>query len=206
MTIKNNGKEEQYDLINNNIINVYNMLATITVLKEFGLSKEQINPILKKQKIVDTRYSKETVNGIEVVTQLSKGMNPIACSRAFDYLRKESGNKAAFILLDDLHDAANGSENIAWHYDTDYEFLRDDSIKQILIAGARYLDTKIRLEMADIPMDKVVSQRDELSLIDSLKLDGIDKVFILHDLYAMDLKNKLKEKVIEKIEEEGRNK
>lgn len=206
MTIKNNGKEEQYDLINNNIINVYNMLATITVLKEFGLSKEQINPILKKQKIVDTRYSKETVNGIEVVTQLSKGMNPIACSRAFDYLRKESGNKAAFILLDDLHDAANGSENIAWHYDTDYEFLRDDSIKQILIAGARYLDTKIRLEMADIPMEKVVSQRDELSLIDSLKLEGIDKVFILHDLYAMDLKNKLKEKVIEKIEEEGRNK
>ncbi|MBP3256271.1 MAG: DUF1727 domain-containing protein [Clostridia bacterium] len=206
MIIKHNGEEEQYDLINNNIINVYNMLATITVLKEFGLSKEQINPILKKQKIVDTRYSKETVNGIEVVTQLSKGMNPIACSRAFDYLRKESGNKAAFILLDDLHDAANGSENIAWHYDTDYEFLRDESIKQILIAGARYLDTKIRLEMADIPMEKVVSQRDELSLIDSLKLDGIDKVFILHDLYAMDLKNKLKEKVIEKIEEEGRNK
>ena len=206
MIIKHNGEEEKYDLINNNIINVYNMLATITLLKEIGLSKEQINPILKKQKIVDTRYSKETVNGIEVVTQLSKGMNPIACSRAFDYLRKESGNKAAFILLDDLHDAANGSENIAWHYDTDYEFLRDDSIKQILIAGARYLDTKVRLEMADIDMNKVVCQRDELSLVDSLKLEGIDKVFILHDLYAMDLKNNLKDKVIEKIKEEEGNK
>lgn len=202
MIIKHDEKEEKYNLINNNIINVYNMLATITVLKELGLSKEQINPILSKQKIVDTRYSREIVNGIEVVTQLSKGMNPIACSRAFDYLRKERGNKAAFILLDDLHEAANGSENIAWHYDTDYEFLRDDSIKQILTAGARYLDTKVRLQMADVNLDKVVCQRDELSLVDSLKLEGIDKVFILHDLYSIDLKNNIKDRVIQKIKEE----
>ena len=33
------------------------------LLKEFGLTKEQINPILSKQKIVDTRYSKEKSPG-----------------------------------------------------------------------------------------------------------------------------------------------
>ena len=200
MTIKHEEKLEEYDLINNNIINVYNMLATITVLKEIGLTKEQINPVLKKQKIVDTRYSKQEVNGIEVITQLSKGMNPIACSRAFDYVRKESGNKAVFVLLDDLHEAASGSENIAWHYDTDYEFLNDDSVKQILTAGARYLDTKVRFQMADIDMSKVVCQRDEVSLVEKLNLEGIDKVFILHDLYSIELKNEIKDRVIKKIE------
>ena len=178
------------------------MLATITLLKELGLTKKQINPILKKQKIVDTRYSRETVNSIEVVTQLAKGMNPIACSRAFDYVRKEEGNKAVFVLLDDLHEAANGSENIAWHYDTDFEFLRDDSIKQILTAGARYLDTKVRFQMADVDMERVICQRDELDLINKLKLDNIDKVFILHDLYSIELKNEMKKRVISKIEEE----
>ena len=204
MTIKHGEQLEEYDLINNNIINVYNMLATITVLKEIGLTKEQLNPILKKQKIVDTRYSKQEVNGIEVITQLSKGMNPIACSRAFDYVRKESGNKAVFVLLDDLHEAASGSENIAWHYDTDYEFLNDDSIKQILTAGARYLDTKVRFQMADIDMSKVICQRDEVSLVEKLNLDNIDKVFILHDLYSIELKNEIKDKVIKKIEEMDR--
>ncbi len=202
MTIQHQDQEEIYDLINNNIINIYNMLATITLLKELGLSKEQINPILKKQKIVDTRYSKENIKNIEVITQLAKGMNPIACSRAFDYVRKESGNKAVFVLLDDLHEAVNGSENIAWHYDTDYEFLKDDSIKQILTAGARYLDTKVRLQMADVDMKKVVCKREETSLVEELKLEGIDKIFILHDLYAMDLKNEIKESVKRKIEEE----
>lgn len=201
MTIKHKEKEEAYDLINNNIINIYNMLATITLLQELGLTKEQINPVLKKQKIVDTRYSKETVGNIEVITQLAKGMNPIACSRAFDYVRKEEGNKVVFVLLDDLHEAANGSENIAWHYDTDYEFLKDDSIKQILTAGARYLDTKVRLQMADIDMEKVICQRDEISLVDKLNLENIDKVFILHDLYAIDLKNEIKNKVKRRIEE-----
>ena len=199
MTVKSE-KEEKYDLINNNIINIYNMLATISVLKELGLNQEQINPVLKKQKIVDTRYSKETINGIEVITQLAKGMNPIACSRAFDYVRKEPGNKAVFVLLDDLHEAASSSENIAWHYDTDYEFLNSEGIKQILIAGARYLDTYVRLQMADIPKEKIVHQRDELGLVDKLNLEGIDKVFILHDLYSIDLKNEVKRQVIEKIE------
>lgn len=202
MLVKHEEQEEQYDLINNNIINIYNMLATITLLKELGLSKEQINPILKKQKIVDTRYSKEKVGNIEVITQLAKGMNPIACSRAFDYVRKESGNKAVFVLLDDLHEAANGSENIAWHYDTDFEFLNDDSIKQILTAGARYLDTKVRLEMADIPMEKVTCQRDEVSLVDKLNIEGIDKIFILHDLYSIKMKEEIKDKVIKKVKGE----
>lgn len=201
MTIKMQDVEETYDLINNNIINIYNMLATITVLKELGLTKMQINPILKKQKIVDTRYSKETVNGVEVITQLAKGMNPIACSRAFDYVRKESGNKAVILLLDDLHEAANSSENTAWHYDTDYEFLNSDSIKQILVAGVRYLDSFVRLQIADVPTEKIVHQREENTLIEKLNLEGIDKVFILHDLYSIELKNEIKRQVKEKIQE-----
>lgn len=199
MTLKINNEEENYDLISNNIINIYNMLATIAVLKEVGLNREQINSVLRKQEIVDTRYSKEKVKDIEIITQLSKGMNPIACSRAFDYVRKEEGNKAVFVLLDDLHEAANSSENTAWHYDTDYEFLNDDSIKQVLTAGARYLDTYVRLQMADVPKEKIVCKRDEMSLVDKLNLEGIDKVFILHDLYSIDLKNQLKKKIEEKI-------
>ena len=93
----------------------------------------------------------------------------------------------------------NHQENIAWHYDTDYEFLNSESIKQILTAGARYLDTYVRLQMADIPKEKIVYGRDEISLVDKLNLEGIDKVFILHDLYSIDLKNQIKKKVEEKI-------
>ena len=171
------------------------MLTVITVLKQIGLSKEQINNSMKKLKIVDTRYSEEMVNGIKLVTHLAKGMNPIACSRVFDYVRKYKGNKSVILILDDLHEAEKGSENTAWQYDTDYEFLNDESIKQIIIAGARYLDGLVRLEIAGVSKDKISFGRNELSAIDNLKLEGIETVFILHDLYAMELKDAIKSKI-----------
>lgn len=195
MVLQNGEREEEYDLISDNIINVYNILSTIVVLKQIGLGRDQINESLKKQKIVDTRYSEEMIDNVKVITHLSKGMNPIACSRVFDYVRKYEGNKAVILLLDDLHEAANGSENIAWQYDTDYEFLKDESIKQIIIAGARYLDGYVRLLIAGVEKERIVCQRDELTAIDSLKLDGIETVFILHDLYSMELKEAAKKKV-----------
>ena len=117
------------------------------------------------------------------------------CSRVFDYVRKYKGNKVVILFLDDLHEAANGSENIAWQYDTDYEFLNNDSIKQIIIAGARYLDGYVRLQMAGIDKAKISCQRDEMSALDNIKLDGIETVFILHDLYSMELKESAKKKV-----------
>ena len=206
VTLKNGNFEETYDLISDNIINIYNIVTVITVLKQIGLSKEQINESLKKQKIVDTRYSEEVVNGVKIITHLAKGMNPIACSRVFDYVRNYKGNKVVMLFLDDLHEAANGSENTAWQYDTDYEFLNDDSIKQIIIAGARYLDGYVRLQIAGIDKSKIVCKRDELSAIDNLKLDNIETVFILHDLYAMELKEAAKSKVEIMLKNKDENK
>ena len=206
LTLKNGSLEEEYDLISDNIINIYNIVTVITVLKQIGLSQKQINESLKKQKIVDTRYSEEVVNGIKIITHLAKGMNPIACSRVFDYVRKYKGNKVVILFLDDLHEAANGSENIAWQYDTDYEFLNNDSIKQIIIAGARYLDGYVRLQMAGIDKSKIVCQRDELSALDNINLDGIETVFILHDLYSMELKESAKKKVEGIIRTKAENK
>ena len=205
MTLHCNGKDEVYDLISDNIINIYNILTVIVVLKQIGLEPEKINESLKKQKIVDTRYSEEVVNGIKVVTHLSKGMNPIACSRVFDYVRKYEGNKAVILLLDDLHEEASGSENTAWQYDTDYEFLNDDTIKQIIIAGPRYLDGKVRMLMAGVPQEKIFCKKDMIEATDKIKLEGIDGVYILHDLYSIQETNLTKQRVEDMIRERNKN-
>ena len=205
MTVKHEETEEIYDLVSDNIINIYNMLAVIIVLKQLGLSYEQINSSFQNLKIVETRYSKEEYKGYDIITQLAKGMNPIACSLAFDYTRKQLGNKAVILILDDLHEEAHGSEDTAWQYDADYEFLNDDSIKQLIIAGPRYLDSYIRSLMADIPAEKMVHENDLLEATSKLKLEGIDKIFILHDLYSItetkQIKQKVKELIDSKVEE-----
>ncbi len=201
MTVSAKGTEEVYDLVNDNIINIYNMLASMIVLKQLGLTHEQINSSFAKLKIVETRYSEEVYQGYPIITQLAKGMNPIACSIAFDYTRKQPGNKAVIVILDDLHEEAKGSEDTAWQYDTDYEFLNDESIKQIIVAGPRYLDSYVRMLMADIPPEKIVYKKDLIEATSELKLDGIDKVFILHDLYSIEETQQIKQKVKELIDQ-----
>lgn len=201
MTVSAKGTEEVYDLVNDNIINIYNMLASMIVLKQLGLTYGQINSSFAKLKIVETRYSEEVYQGYPIITQLAKGMNPIACSIAFDYTRKQPGNKAVIVILDDLHEEAKGSEDTAWQYDTDYEFLNDESIKQIIVAGPRYLDSYVRMLMADIPPEKIVYKKDLIEATSELKLDGIDKVFILHDLYSIEETQQIKQKVKELIDQ-----
>ena len=203
MTKKTPNGEEEYTLITNNIINIYNIVAVIALLKEFGLNYEQINTSLAKLKIVETRFSDEIYNGVRIVTHLAKGMNPIACSRAFDYARKEPGNKAAIVIVDDLHEEKFGSENTSWQYDTDYEFLNDPSIKQVIVAGPRYLDAKVRLLMAGVPNEKIVCKKDEIEATQGLNLNNIDSVFILHDLYSIEETKNIKNAVKQLIDKKG---
>ncbi len=195
--------EQNFNLITDNIINIYNMLAVITVLEQIGLTEEQLNTSFSKLKIVETRFSEETVKKIRIVTHLAKGINPIACSRAFEYAKNAKGNKAVIVIVDDLHEEAKGSENTSWQYDTDYEFLNDETIKQVIIAGPRYLDGKVRLLMAGIPKEKIYCKKDIIEATNELRLDEIDGVFILHDLYSIEETKKIKQNVEEMIK--GRN-
>ncbi len=197
LTMKD-GTQETYHLVSNNIINIYNQLAAVTAVKQLGLTHEQIENSLRKLKIVETRFQKETVNGTDIILHLAKGMNPIACSRAFDYVTIEKGKKSVILLLDDLHEAQSGTENSTWIYDTDYEFLRDESIEQIVVAGPRYMDSKLRLQIAGVPADKIVAIRNELDVVEHVNID-VDKIFVLHDLYAIALANGVKEKIEEKL-------
>ncbi len=200
ITVKTKETEEIYDIANDNMINIYNMLAVIIVLKQLNLTQEQINQSLAKLKIVETRYSKEEYKNYQIVTQLAKGMNPIACSQAFNYVRKQKGNKAVIVILDDLHEEANGSENIAWYYDTDYEFLKDPSIKQVIIAGPRYLDSYVRCLIAGIEPEKMIHKKELLQATNELELKDIEKIFILHDLYSIEETKQIKQRVKELIE------
>ena len=117
-------------------------------------------------------------------------------------IKKEKGNKAVILILDDLHDSIESSENISWHYDTDFEFLNDDSIKQIIVTGVRHLDTYVRLRLADIPKRKIEHMKDEIDATKKIKLKNIDSIYILYDVYTVHLRDKVKDKLKEIIDKE----
>ncbi len=195
---------EVYPLTANSIFNSYNELTAICLLQEFGLSPSQIKASFQRLNIVESRYSKEVVKQIEVITHMAKGQNPIACSCVFDYVRKEEGKKEVILMLDDVFDRVDSSEIMTWIYDADFEFLNDDSISRIIISGVRCADYKLRLLLAGVSEKKLFSTERELDAPDLLNLSDTNKIFILHELYAAEEAMKVKDKVISKIQ--GRTK
>ena len=55
--------------------------------------------------------------------------------------------------------------------------------------------------MADIPEEKIVYMRDEIEAVSKINITNIDKIIILHDLYAIEETEKIKNKIKEKIKE-----
>ncbi len=203
VSVSVNGHREEYKLISKSIFNIYNELSAIVLLREYGLTYEQISKSINNLNIVESRYSSDTVNGIEVITHMAKGQNPVACSCVFTYVSQQSGNKEIILMLDDLFDRNGSSENMTWIFDADFEFLNSESITHIIISGVRCEDYKLRLLIAGVDENKISCVKSELETPKLLALKGTEKVYILHELYAADTAMKVKQGVIDEINRRG---
>ena len=203
ITVKEKNSEHEYPLLNPNLINIYNMVTSITLLREMGIDAEKISESLKKHNIDVTRYSETDVGDKKIVVHLAKGQNPIACSRSIENAKDYPGNKIVYFVLDDYYDATKSVENTSWFYDTDFEFLNDDSIFKIIVTGSRHWDLYVRLLIADVPDEKILHSRSEVEPAENIDLDGIDVVFMLYDVFNLEVTSQIKEKLTERINTSG---
>lgn len=190
--IMHNGCEERYKLPNNRITDLYNVAAAVAFSRSFGLSYEQVASAMSEVKVVKSRYDSFNAMGKEVLVSLAKGQNPVACSGVCDFIRHEKGNKAVIMILEDLYDAKRTSENIAWIYETDFEFLKGDDVKQIIVGGKRADDYMVRLLIAGIDKNKIFCCRSETDTVGYLKPELFDKLIIMYDLFNVESLDNIK--------------
>ena len=199
ISVLENGNSTYYKMLSDSIFNIYNEIATITVLKQIGLTTVQIQNAFSDISITTARYEKKNINGINIINHLAKGQNPVACSIVFDYVRKEKGKKNVVLLIEDYHDNRESSENIAWLYDCDFEFLNDDSIEKILIGGIRQNDINFRLLLAGIPQEKILHFKNEGEIANNLIYTKDTDIYILYDMYEQSVVDRINKQIEEKI-------
>ncbi|MBQ9765750.1 MAG: DUF1727 domain-containing protein [Lachnospiraceae bacterium] len=196
------GEVWTFTMLSENIVNIYNQVACVALLTELGFDTEDIRTHLTKDSIVASRFSVVEAGGTKIMTQLSKGKNSIACSRALDYINHyKAESKCVLVMVDDLYEEKEGSENTCWLYDADFEYLATPEVKRVVVAGARALDHKVRLLMAGIPEEKIVTVEAELDAVDKLaEIKGVEAIFILHEVFgygrASEVRNRLKERLV----------
>ncbi|MDD3048854.1 MAG: MurT ligase domain-containing protein [Bacilli bacterium] len=198
-TIKEKDGDAKYNLISSNILSLYNLTAAIAFLNTYGLSHQQIKNATKNLALKKDRYENKIIKNIEVVKMLSKNQNPVSCSRMFDYVSSENGSKAIVLCVTDSKDAVHGSEDISWLYDTDFEYLKEKDIKQIIVCGTRSYDTILRLKLAGIDEKIISCSLDYKDVEKKLMMENLDKVFILYELYAYQTACYIEKKIVERM-------
>ena len=184
--------------------NIYNEAAIIAMFLDMGVSPEDLKGYLAKTSLPASRETKCEANGIAVYTKMAKGQNATATSSAFESVIVEPGVKELILLLDETYDAPGETETAAWIFDVRYECLNDPKIKKIIVGGDRYLDHRVSMLMAGIPEEKLVcipQMPETAQLVDT---QGIDAIYILHDVNYVSRAHKVRDEVQKRIQEAGR--
>lgn len=194
-TVLHHGKAEKFQLINDNIVNLYNFCGLIALLTTMGLRYEQILRGFERSEIVKTRYDKLQSGPLTITMQLSKGQNPSACGRCFSYVAKCPGENKAIIFVGDNFEA---SESPCWFFDSNYDYLKDASINQIIFTGPRCKDQLLRAQIAGVPTETIKTDSDSTAGADLLNTEQSKDIYVLYGPYMVRQANVVKDKLIQK--------
>lgn len=187
--------------IADSIFNIYNEAAVVAFLKVFGISDDKIVEIINNAKIVESRLKQEQISGINIYSTMVKGWLAPSCSAVFDYVRNLPNKKQVIITIESDEENTESVENLSYMYETDFEYLNDEDIVDIIIIGRRSNDYYFRLLMAGVPEEKMhlIPSADQVEPLIDIQ-DGVD-VHILYDIYNMEKYQKIYNAVEKRISE-----
>ncbi len=180
MQVREKGSSYAYPLITDSIFNAYNLITVVAILRQLGISHQRIAACMAQTRIPSTRHNKERVGDYNLIRQMSKENNSMAGSRAFDYISQRPGDKELLFMMNSLSDTGKWSENTAWLFDTDFEFLRREDVKKIIFTGPRIMDYKLRALMAGIEEDRIVCVEDENDAPERFSYDKNVDIYLLY--------------------------
>ena len=196
VTVRDGGGEGVYPLPSDAVFNIYNIVTVVSALRELGFSHEELTSLMRDAHIVETRYNVSEAGGVRVVMQMAKDRNALACSRAFDYVTGLPGRKKFLLMMNNVSDEKNWSENVCWLYDCDFEFLTRGDVALVAATGPRAYDYRLRLLLAGVPEEHIVCVSDELEAAGKLELEPGDSVYILYGTDSVATANKVRDKLL----------
>ncbi|NLD20499.1 MAG: DUF1727 domain-containing protein [Clostridiales bacterium] len=191
INIKDSSGEETYRLLNDSVYNIYNVVCVVALLLEMGYSRERVKEFMSSINIIGSRYDFEEYADKTLYMMLAKDRNAFAVSRVFEYLSIQPGEKEIVLMNNNYSDAATWSENTCWLYDCDFELLKDDSIKNIVVCGPRAKDYRLRLLLAGIEKSRISWCEKEMDTPQELELFEGDNIYVLYGTDSLDLKDRV---------------
>ena len=205
LDLEYDNKKVSYSLISPSIFNVFNTLSIISLFKEMGYDDKTLQEYMKRVKVPLSRENKSSLDGLEIDLQIAKGQNVSATSTVFEHVSHMKENMEIILILDEVCCKKDKTETITWLYETDFSFLNKENIKKIIVGSYLSKDYKVSMMMRGIPEEKIVLVEKEEDTINYVDFKDIDKIMILYEIEYITKSKMLRDKIIEKYNEELKN-
>ena len=145
------GFQYKMDVNYRGFYNIYNILASFAVFESAGGSIEEAIKVFDAYKPQLGRMEPFKINGKTAILNLAK--NPAGFNQAISTVKEDNRTKNVLVAVNDM--PSDGTD-ISWLWDTQFESLRDDSVKAVYVSGVRKHDTALRLKYAGIKNIKII--------------------------------------------------
>ncbi len=160
------------------IYNAYNLLAAFAVAKLLNVDEEKIVSILTEYVASNDRIQKFDINGHEGMLLTSKHENSISYNQSLTYIINQAKPCTVVLIIDAVSRKYFTSET-SWIWDIDFELLKDDCVKKVILAGKYVNDLAVRFEYSGIDMGKVSMFMDLDEMMKETKENSIGDVYVV---------------------------
>lgn len=166
--------------VGDNITDLYNEAAAISVLVSAGFSPQAVASAFDNATIPPTRFTEYDIADTHVVEIMGKDQNPIGTTRAFDYIgrRHDEGNTLVLVMNEE-NDHGRIAENVAWFAETNFEYLNNGRVARVGAASTRHWDFRLRFLIAGFRDDQITHTKTEVELAREVPLEGVDTLVIV---------------------------
>ena len=172
----NNKHKMQMNL--KSLYNAYNSLAAFAVTAIVGVDEEKITKTLNEYTIKNDRVQTFNIDGKNGMLLTSKHENSISYDQSLQYIVKEDKPCTVVIIIDAVSRKYFTSET-SWIWDIDFELLKAENIKKIVIAGKYVYDLKIRLKYANIDRNKIIATENLDEMMKVVKQTENENIYIV---------------------------
>ena len=156
----------------------YNMLATFAVTRLVGLKDDKIVDSLNNYIMKNDRVQKFELEGKHAMLLTSKHENSISYNQSLLYLTRENNPCTVVIIVDAVSRKYFTSET-SWLWDIDFELLKHDCVKKVVLAGKYVHDLVTRFEYSGIDMKKVKATEDLDDMMDEVKENAVGQIYVV---------------------------
>lgn len=171
---------EKYKLKMNlrSVYNAYNLLATFAVARLLGIKDNNIVNSLNNYIVKNDRVQKFEINGHNAMLLTSKHENSISYNQSLLYVVRENKPCTVVLIVDAVSRKYFTSET-SWLWDIDFELLKSDCVRKVVLAGKYVHDLVTRFEFAGIDMNKVVAKGDLDEMMNEVKEKSEGDIYVI---------------------------